>query len=138
MKLSRKEQTMRLLPVVSVFCLLPLVARADDNAKPITPAEAAKKIDQKCSVEMKVKSVGKAASDGPYFLNSEDDFRSDNNFTIFVSKEVVAKLKEAKIDDPITYYKDKTIRVTGTVTKYRDKPQIKVEGADQIKVVDKK
>ena len=52
--------------------------------------------------------------------------------------EVAAKLKEAKIDDPVEYYKGKTIQVTGTVIKYREKPEIKIESPDDIKVVEKK
>jgi len=45
---------------------------------------------------------------------------------------------EAKIDDPASYYKNKTIRVTGTVKLYRDKPEIVVEKAEQIQLMEKK
>jgi DNA/RNA endonuclease YhcR with UshA esterase domain len=35
-------------------------------------------------------------------------------------------------------FKGKTVRVTGTVTLYQDKPQIKAEDPEQIKIIDKK
>jgi hypothetical protein len=70
--------------------------------------------------------------------NSKEDFRDAANFTVFIGKEGAEKLKEAKIEDPAAYYKNKTIRVTGVVKLYRDKPEIVMEKADQIQVVEKK
>jgi DNA/RNA endonuclease YhcR with UshA esterase domain len=49
----------------------------------------------------------------------------------------VASLLKAKIEDPSAHYKGKTVRVTGTVKLYREKPEIVVEQADQIQVVEK-
>jgi DNA/RNA endonuclease YhcR with UshA esterase domain len=108
---------------------------ADPPAKPITPAEAAKKVNEKVTVEMEVKSTGGKEVN---FLNSESDFKDAKNFTIFIPEAALETFKKAKIDDPKTYYKGKTVRVTGTVTLYREKPQIKVEDAVQIEVVEKK
>ncbi|HEX4606935.1 MAG TPA: hypothetical protein VH092_01895, partial [Urbifossiella sp.] len=105
------------------------------DAAPLTPAEAAKKVDQKVTVELTVKSAGGKAN---VFLNSEDDFKSDKNFTIFVSAKAVEKFKEAKVDDVGAHFKGKTVRVTGTVTLFKEKAQIKVEEPAQIKVVEKK
>jgi DNA/RNA endonuclease YhcR with UshA esterase domain len=115
--------------------VIPALAAADDK-KPLTPEAAAKKVNEECTVEMVVKSAGKG--NGVFFLNSKEDFKALNNFTVFINKEGVEKLKEAKIEDPAVHYKDKTIRVTGTVKLYRDKPEIIVEKADQIQVVEKK
>jgi DNA/RNA endonuclease YhcR with UshA esterase domain len=66
------------------------------------------------------------------------DFRDAQNFTVFIPEEAVEKFKKAKVEDPRTHFKGKTILVTGTVTLYREKPQIKVEDPDQIQVADKK
>jgi DNA/RNA endonuclease YhcR with UshA esterase domain len=117
----------------AVLLALVLVPAADD--KPLSPAEAAKKVNEKVTVEMEVKSTGGTAA---RFLNSEADFKDDKNFTVFIPKEALEKFAKAKIEDPAAHYKGKTVRVTGTVTLYRDKPQIKVEDPEQIKVVDKK
>jgi hypothetical protein len=119
---------------VLALAFFPAFGTADDkNAKPLTPEAAAKKVNETCTVEIEVKSTGKA--EGVVFLNSKEDYRAPDNFTVFVNKEGVAKLKEAKIEDPAAHYKNKTIRVTGTVKLYRDKPEIVIEKAGQIEVV---
>jgi len=106
-----------------------------DDAKPLSPAEAAKKVNQKVIVEMEVKSTGGNTN---RYLNSEKDYRSDDNFTIFLPGAVLEKFKDAQIEDPAVYYKGKTIRVTGTVILVDEKSQIKIASPDQIKVVEKK
>jgi DNA/RNA endonuclease YhcR with UshA esterase domain len=109
-------------------------AGADDTApKPITPAEAAKQLDKKVTVEMVVKSAGKGK--GVFFLNSEEDYKSDKNFTGFISKDGAQKFQEAKIDDPAAHFKGKTVRITVTVKLYRDKPEIVVDDPKQVEIV---
>jgi hypothetical protein len=92
------------------------VVNADDaknDAKPLTPEMAAKKIGEKCTVQMEVKSTGKGK--GVVFLNSKADYKAADNFTASIDKVGVEKLKEAKIDDPAAYYKGKTVLATGMV-----------------------
>jgi DNA/RNA endonuclease YhcR with UshA esterase domain len=122
--------------VLALVCLPAWVAADEKDGKPLTPAAAAKKVNEKCTVEMLVKSTGK--SSGVFFLNSKEDFKDADNFTVFINKEGAEKLKEAKIEDPAAHFKNKTIRVTGVVKLYRDKPEIVVEKADQIQVVEQK
>jgi hypothetical protein len=106
---------------------------AGDESKPIGPAEAAKKIDEEVTVQMQVKSA--TLRDGTCYLNSEEDFKDDKNFTLYLDKGALAKFGEAKIEDPAAHFKGKTIQVTGKVTLYRNRPQIKVTGPNVIKVV---
>jgi DNA/RNA endonuclease YhcR with UshA esterase domain len=128
---------MRMCALVLSLAMIPAIGVADDPVvKPLTPAEAAKKIDEKCTVALEVKSVGKGK--GVFFLNSRENFKDDDNFTIFINDKGVKSLQEAKIDDPVDYYKDKKVFVTGTVKLYRDKPEIIVEMAEQIKMEEKK
>jgi len=128
---------MRVVGIVLAMTFVSALAIAEDNQiKPLTPAEAAKKVNEKCTVEMEVKSVGKGK--GVYFLNSTESFQGRDNFTVFINNVGVARLREVKIEDPVAYYKNKTIRVTGVVILYREKPEIVVEKADQILVVEKK
>jgi hypothetical protein len=126
---------MRSYGVVLALALMPAFATAEDK-EVLTPEAAAKKVNEKCTVEMAVKSAGKGS--GVFFLNSKENYKDADNFTVFINKEGVAKLKEAKIEDPAAHYINKTIRVTGTVKLYRDKPEIIVEKADQIRVIEKK
>jgi DNA/RNA endonuclease YhcR with UshA esterase domain len=127
---------MRTAAALFLLCL-PALAGADSD-KPLSPAEAAKRVDQKCTVEMVVKSTGKARAGTPVFFNSEDDFRDKKNFTVLLDKEAVEKFKKAKVEDPAAHFKGKTVRVTGTVKLYRERPEIVVNDPGQIKVVEKK
>jgi DNA/RNA endonuclease YhcR with UshA esterase domain len=119
--------------VVALF--LGTAVLAEESPKPVTPAEAAKKVNEKVVVEFEVKSTG---GNEACFLNSLEDYKDAKNFTIYIPEAAREKFKTAKIDDPKTHFKGKTIRVTGTVTLYREKPQIKVEDPDQIKITVKK
>jgi DNA/RNA endonuclease YhcR with UshA esterase domain len=124
------------LAFLAMTTITPVLLADDKDAKPVSPAEAAKMLDKKITIEMEVKSAGKGK--GVFFLNSEEDFKSDKNFTIFINEDVVKKFKDAKIDDPAAEYKGKTIRVTGTVKLYKEKPEIVIDDPKQIEVVDKK
>jgi alkaline phosphatase D len=102
----------------------------------VTPAEAAKRVNEKVTLEMKVQNTGKARDDSRVFLNSAD-FRDRDNFTVVLDMRKVAEaLKAAGVANPQTYYKGKTVRVTGTVSVFRDSPQIVVEDVGQITVVE--
>jgi DNA/RNA endonuclease YhcR with UshA esterase domain len=130
---------MRLAAILLIAVFVPNL-RADPpakepSAKPISVADAAKKVNEKVTVEMEVKSTGGKA---PYYLNSEANFRDEMNFTIFIPRDAVEKFKQAKIENPADHYKGKTIQVTGEVVLYQKKAQIKVDGPDQIKIVEKK
>lgn len=120
--------------LVLAAAMVAAVCADDAPVTPLTPAAAAKKVDQKVTVEMLVKSTGGKTSQ---FLNSEEDFKDKDNFTIFIPEDVMEKFQKAKIEDPKTYYKGKTVQVTGTVILYREKPEIKIEEPKQIKVVEK-
>jgi DNA/RNA endonuclease YhcR with UshA esterase domain len=85
---------------------------------------------------MEVKSAALRGS--VCFLNSQEDFKDARNFTVFLGKDALEKFREAKIEDPAAHFKGNTILVTGKVTLYRDKPQIAVDGPDQIKIEEKK
>jgi DNA/RNA endonuclease YhcR with UshA esterase domain len=111
------------------------VAFAKDAPKPITPAEAAKKVNQQVTLRMEVKSA--ALRNGVCFLNSEKNFKDEKNFTLFIGKEALAKFKKARIEDPAAHFKGKTVQVKGKVTLYRERPQIKLSGPDVIKIVEK-
>jgi DNA/RNA endonuclease YhcR with UshA esterase domain len=128
---------MRLRLSVVFLVLLPaVVLAAEDSPRPLTPEEAARKVNEKVTVQMEVKSA--ALRGEVCFLNSQEDFKDEKNFTIFIGGEALKKFKEAKIDDPAAHFKGKTVRVKGQVKLYRDKPEIVVDGPDQIEVVSHK
>src|SRR5262249_8497227 len=116
------------------FCSLPTLIAVAAEDTPITPAEAAKKVNEKVLVEMEVKSTGGRNN---HYLNSEKDFNSDKNFTIFISKDHLEKFKKAGVENPSMHYKDKLIRFSGKVVLKNQNPWIKVDDPDQIKIVTK-
>lgn len=124
---------MRLLAILTV--LYSSIAFAEDAPKPVTPAVASTKIKEKLTVEMLVKSTGGREN---CYLNSEEDFKLDSNFTIFINKDVKEKMKKAGIDNPAEHFKQKTIQVTGTVILFEKKPRISITEPEQIKIIDKK
>lgn len=125
---------MRRHPGILFVLLIPAAIVTAAEVKPIPPAEAAKKVNEKVVVEMEVKSTGGRNN---AYLNSEEDFKDEKNFTIFIGKEPLEKFKKAGIENPTVYYKGKVIQVTGTVVLEKEKPWIKVEEPDQVKVVTK-
>jgi DNA/RNA endonuclease YhcR with UshA esterase domain len=86
---------------------------------------------------MEVKSTGKSGN-RRVFLNSEANYRDGKNFTVLLNSGVLAKFKKAKVEDAAEHFKGKTIRVTGTVKLYQNKPEIAVDDPSQIVVVEKK
>ena len=111
-------------------------AAAEDAPKPLTPEEAVKKVDEVVTVQMEVKSA--SVKNGVSFLNSEADFKSAKNLTLFVDKAAMVKFKDAKINDPAEHFKGKTVTVKGKVVLFKERAEIKVDGPDAIKVVEKK
>jgi len=120
------------------------VASTGDPSRPaptpgtVGPADAAKMVGQKVTLEMKVNSTGQATNGSRVFLNSAANYRDSANFTVVLDMRAVGdKLKAAGVDEPMTHYRGKTVRVTGTVSEFNDRPQIVVEDAGQITVVDR-
>ncbi len=125
---------MRLKSLFCVICLIPVCAAIGAQIAPITPAEAAKKVNEKVVVLMEVKSTG--GRDNKY-LNSEEDYKDPKNFFVFISKDDIEKFKKAGIEKPDEHYKGKTIEVSGTVVLVKEKAQIKAEDPKQIKIIEK-
>lgn len=126
---------MRLLSALACLLFIPAFVLAEDTPKPLTPAEAATKVKEKVTVQMQVKSTGGREN---CYLNSEEDFKSDANFTVFLSKDAKEKFKKAGIENPVEFYKLKTIQVTGTVIVVEKKPRIAVNEPTELKVIEKK
>jgi acetyl esterase/lipase len=104
---------------------------AQEAARPLTPAEAAKHVNEKVTVELQVKSTGGNRNS---YLNSAPDYTAADNFTIYIPQAARSKFAEQKIDKPDEYYYGKTIDVSGTVVLARGKPQIIVTDPGQITV----
>jgi len=122
---------MRSIVLFVALCVPSLLAAED--AKILKPIEAAKSVGEKVVVQFEVKSVGGGSA--AVYLNSAASFRDKENFGIVIFRSNLGKFKKADIEDPAAHYKGKTIQVSGTVSTYRQQPQIKVDDPQQIKIV---
>lgn len=118
-------------------CVLAVFALGCLSDSPaMSPAEAAKRVGEKVTVEMEVKSVGRGKS-GVFFLNSESNYRSADNFVLFIGKTGATRFRKAGIPDPAAHFYGKRVRATGTVEQYKDRPEIAIEDPKQIEMAKK-
>jgi len=113
---------------------LALLGIADE--KPLSPVEARRKVGEKITVEMTVQSAkDRLEKRGEIYLDSEPDFRDEKNFAVVITKAGAMSLKEAGIARPAEHFRQKKIRVTGTVKEVDKVPRIEIDNARQIHVV---
>src|SRR5262245_16221713 len=104
---------------------------------PLSPEEAANQLNEQVTVEMLVKAAKNCQHCSQVFLDSEADHHDPKNMALAVTESGKAKFKEMSIDDPASYFKGKTIRVTGVVTIKENRSHIEVDDPRQIEVVEK-
>jgi DNA/RNA endonuclease YhcR with UshA esterase domain len=127
-----------LAAIVALICVSLAAADEKKNDKPLSPAEAIKKVDEKVVVEMLVQaSKNRLEKFKEIYLDSELDFKDEKNLAIVITESCAAKFKEAGVDEPAGHFKGKTIRVTGTVTIKDKRPRIEVNEPKQIEIVKK-
>jgi DNA/RNA endonuclease YhcR with UshA esterase domain len=101
---------------------------------PLSPLEAASRINERVTVEMLVKAAKNCPHCSQIFLDSEEDHHDPNNLAVAVTEAGAARFQGAGVDDPALHFKGKTIRVTGVVTLKDHRPQIEVDDPGQIEV----
>jgi DNA/RNA endonuclease YhcR with UshA esterase domain len=118
---------------LAVVLVLPF-ALADD--KPLSPVEARKQVGKDITVEMEVKTAkDRLEKRGEIYLDAEEDFKSDKNFAVVITRKGAESLKSAGITDPADHFKGKTLRASGTVKEVDGVPRIEVDDAKQVKLV---
>jgi|GEM_PF-978454 len=122
------EVVLALATAIAVFA-------ADDKATVRPAAEARDHIDEKGTYELVVRYTKDVDTHEVYFLDSEEDYHDEKNLALVISYEDAKKFKKLGVNDPSTYYKGKTIRVTGKVIKESSQVRIHVNEPAQIEVV---
>lgn len=97
----------------------------------LSPAEAAKKVGEKVTVQYAVASVGGKAN---LYLNSNKDFRAKDNFAVALSVKAQTGVWEKA--GPATFV-GKTIKATGTVKLNKDSPQLEIADPKDLEIVEK-
>jgi hypothetical protein len=130
---------MRMVITGLSLVLAVVAANADDKkAAPLTSEEAGKHVGEKVTAEMVVRaSKDRLVQRKEIYLDSTTNHHDPKNLAAVVTIAGAASLKAAGIADPAGYYKDKTIRVTGTITLKENEPRIEINDAKQIQVVKK-
>ncbi|MBN9118945.1 MAG: hypothetical protein J0I06_07260 [Planctomycetes bacterium] len=118
--------------------LLSFAARAADEPKPLGPVEARKRVGKEVVVRMEVKAAkDRLEKRGEIYLDAEEDFKSEKNFAVVITRKGAASLKGAGTLDPADHFKGKTITAKGTVKEVDDVPRIEIDDAKQIAVAPK-
>ena len=99
----------------------------------ITPTQALKKVGEKVTVEMRVQAVGGTPQKRLY-LNSRKNFKDEENFTIVLQPKFFTGKWENATG---ATFLNRNVRVTGTVSAFKDAPQILVEDPKQLEIIDK-
>ncbi|MCI0685149.1 MAG: alkaline phosphatase D family protein [Gemmataceae bacterium] len=110
-------------------------AAAKINGRIVTPDLVQELLKKEVTLEMNVNATGAAA--GLIFLNSAEDRKNPDNFTIVLDKKAQEKLSQDGIANPRSHFEGKAIRVTGVLSTFRGTPQIIVSDPKQIKVLPK-
>jgi hypothetical protein len=111
------------------------VPRIVDTGGPLTAEEVKKRVNQKVTLELTVQATGMSST--LLFLNSATDRKAEDNFTVVLEKPAVEAFKTMGVASPLEHFKGKKIRVTGTLSLFREAPQIKVDDPKQIEIVEK-
>jgi hypothetical protein len=107
------------------------------DSMPVIPADEAGKYEGKrITVEMTVAFSNQMDKDPKMtFLNSRRERKDEKNLAVVISPESAAKFHRKGIDNPATHFRGKTIRVTGTVERYKGQLEMKIDDPDQVKIV---
>ena len=68
-----------------------------------------------------------------FFLNSDKDFRSEDNFTVLIVGKALTEGKWADATEET--FKGKTIRVNGVLSEYDGRPQLQVDDETKLEIV---
>lgn len=102
----------------------------------VGPAEAAKQVGRAVTVQFPVKSARLTGTGekARLFLNSKENFRDEDNFTVLLTAKALTGPYQGASGET---FQGKTVRVTGTVKTYQNRPEIVVEDAVRVEVVGK-
>jgi hypothetical protein len=121
--------------VLSTAVCWAVFLRAAPQPDGAVPArEAVRHTGERRTVLLHVNSTGSFGSPALVFLNSEADYRRDDNFAAVIAPQAAEQLEKELQGDPKSRYLGKDVRVTGPIMLYRGRPQILVDDPRAIRV----
>ncbi len=133
--LTRSRHNGLLTLIVLCVLVVPLPAEEGDEPRRIDAEDAAAHAGEHVIVTMTVNASRLLRDIHIGFLNSEKDYKSDDNFTVVMYEQVLDKFAEQDIDDPCRHYRGKKIEITGGIELRRGKPQLVLKSPHDIKIV---
>jgi hypothetical protein len=121
-----------MMPLLVAFLFV-----ADEPALPAR--EASQHVGQRRTVELVVRAAKDDAPRKVYYLDSEADFRDPANFAVVIAYDDMAAFRAVGIADPAAYFRGKTIRATGTITRDKsndDGLEIRIKEPTAIRIVE--
>ncbi|MEM9345552.1 MAG: hypothetical protein AAGB26_02930 [Planctomycetota bacterium] len=102
-----------------------------DNIPAVVPWHKANNyVDYEITVQGKIVSTGQSRDGGVKFLNFHEDWRGKFYMVLF---DDLAEALPKSVDET---FRNKTVRVKGTVEDHRGRPQIRILSMDQVEFVD--
>ena len=135
MMTSRRSHS-RIVMILAIATLAVSVRAGDDSdLKQVDAENAAAHAGEHVIVTMTVEASRLLRDRDIGFLNSHEDYKHDDNFTVVLYDGVLKKFADQDIDDPCKFYRGKKIEVTGGIELRRGKPQIVLKSPKDIKVI---
>jgi hypothetical protein len=130
--------TSKLISALCLGLLLSSIANADsDKPVRIRPEEAQQHVGQKVEVVFQVRTAKHSTKRKTTYLDSELDFRDEKNLGVAITEQGASDLRaQRNIESPVDTFRDKTIRVVGTIVIEDERPYLKIDAADQINLVE--
>jgi len=120
------------LAFTAVGVLAPTAAQEKSDPNAISPRKASMQVGKKVKMKMPVRSTSVEVH---HRLCNRQDPEAPESFWVVIHQEALPAFKKVNIDNPATFYKDKTIEVVGTVTMGAKHFRIVVDDPKNIKVI---
>lgn len=131
--------TKQILFITCAFCCLSVGSGELPAGEVLDAAHAISRAGEKATIRYKVEGGTFLDREQPIcFLNSHKNYMADDNFTVVIFSEGLARFRKAGVPNPLEKYKGKTIQVSGVVGLRQGKPQIIVEYVGQIEEVEQR
>jgi serine/threonine-protein kinase len=102
--------------------------------EPVKPEDAESAVGKVAAVPFTVKSGRPTADGGRFYLNSEDDYRSEKNFSAMLTERCQQRLREQGVENILREYQGRPMIALGVVrlVKKGTRPQIDVVFPQQL------
>jgi serine/threonine protein kinase len=126
-----------IVSVSNLFEKSPLAFKQGEGDLIVASGDAIEHLGEKITVEMAIARIGRDKNSGRVFFNSKEKFEEPDCFTFTMTGKVFSTLfPEIESNALETRFKNKPVRVKGTISEYKGRAQIEVTEAGQLQILD--